>query len=338
MKQRLDRSLVILLMIGFLSLTFSCSSDDDDDDLGNWTKRSSFNEEPRSNAVAFSVGNNGYMGTGYDGDDYLGDFWKYDFDIDAWQQLADYPGMVRSSAVSFTIGNEGFVGAGYNGDINEELSDFYKYDTGSNTWIPIADYGGGPRRGAVGFSSNSHGYVGTGYDGDGDKKDFWKYDPATDTWTELLGFGGDKRREAATFKIDDKVYLCTGVNNGVYVKDFWVFDVNTEQWSSFKNLDHDDYDDDYLDIMRASAVGFSMAGRGYIACGERPGAMKTIWEYRPENNSWEQKLSFERNARQDAISFGNGERAFVSLGRNGTLYLDDTMEFFPFEWEDEDDN
>lgn len=338
MKTRINTNSFILLMIGFLMLTFSCSSDEEDDDLGNWTKRSSFNAEPRSSAASFTIGNVGYMGTGYDGDDYLSDFWKYDMNLNAWQQLADFPGIARSSAVAFVIDNTGYIGTGYNGDINDELSDFYKYDITTNTWTPIADYGGGLRRSAVGFNSNSYGYVGTGYDGDGDKKDFWKYDPATDTWTELLGFGGDKRREAVTFKIDDKVYLCTGINNGIYVNDFWSFDLTTEQWTSYKNLDHDDYDDDYLDILRSSAVGFSISGRGYIACGENYGPKSTVWEYIPENNIWDQKLSFERNARQDAISFGNGQRAFVSLGRNGTLYLDDTMEFFPFEWEDENDN
>tara|TARA_R110000796_G_C14570566_1_gene435714 strand:- start:12674 stop:13690 length:1017 start_codon:yes stop_codon:yes gene_type:complete len=338
MKEQVNKHLIIILVTGLLSLTIGCSSDDDDDDLGNWTKRSSFNEEPRSSAASFNIGNFGYMGTGYDGDDYLKDFWKYDMDIDAWQQLADFPGMERSSAVAFVINNRGYIGTGYNGDINDELSDFYKYDITTNTWTPIADFGGGLRRSAVGFSSNSHGYVGTGYDGDGDKKDFWKYDPVSDLWTELLGFGGDKRREATTFKINDKVYLCTGINNGIYVKDFWSFDLNSEKWTSYKNLDHDDYDDDYLDIMRANAVGFSLEGRGYIACGVNNGPLKTVWEYIPESNIWDQKFSFERNARQDAISFENGHRAFISLGRNGSLYLDDTMEFFPFELEDEDDN
>src|SRR5690606_32357330 len=98
MKTQIKRSALIILIIAFSSLNFSCSSDDDDDDdIGNWTKRSSFNGEPRSNAAAFSIGSTGYMGTGYDGDDYLNDFWQYHMDVDAWQQIADYPGIARSS-------------------------------------------------------------------------------------------------------------------------------------------------------------------------------------------------------------------------------------------------
>ena len=337
MKLLKERSLALFIVFGFLAFTYSCSSDDDDD-LGNWTKRSSFNDEPRSSAASFSVGNLGYMGTGYDGDDYLNDFWQYHMDGDAWQQLADFPGIGRSSAAAFAIGNTGYIGTGFNGDINDELADFYKYDIATNTWTTIADFGGADRRGAVGFGSNSKGYVGTGYDGKGDKKDFWKYDPTSDTWSELLGFGGDKRRQATTFKIGDDVYLCTGINNGIYLKDFWVFNTTSETWSPLMDLNDDDYDDENEEILRASAAGFSINGRGYIACGERGGPKKTVWEYIPELKTWDKKFSFERLARQDAITFENGERAFVSLGRNGTLYLDDMMEFFPYEWEDENDN
>ena len=58
---------------------YSCSSDDDDDeDFGNWVDRSIFDGTPRSNAAFFTIGNLGYVGTGYDGDDRLGDFWVYE--------------------------------------------------------------------------------------------------------------------------------------------------------------------------------------------------------------------------------------------------------------------
>src|SRR5690606_9217725 len=116
----------------------------------------------------------------------------------------------------------------------------------------------------------------------------------SDTWTEQFGFGGDKRREASTFKINDKVYLCTGINNGLYLSDFWVFDINNETWSSLKDLDHDDYDDENIDLLRASAVGFSIGNRGFIACGEKYGPKKTVWEYIPESQMWVKKFSFER--------------------------------------------
>tara|TARA_Y100000815_G_C13345300_1_gene501807 strand:- start:431 stop:1438 length:1008 start_codon:yes stop_codon:yes gene_type:complete len=335
MKTNNNRLRLSIFLTGLVLLTFfNCNSDDDGDELdGNWVKVSTFNEEARSSASAFTVGNVGYMATGYDGDDYYNDFWSYDFDTNSWQQLSDFPGIARSSATTFTIGTDGYVGTGYNGDSNEELADFYKFNTLTNSWTQIADFAGTARYGAVGFGSDNYGYVGTGYDGS-DKKDFWKYNPIADTWEEIFGFGGDKRREGTTFTIDNEVYLATGVSNGIYEEDFWKFNLDTEEWTVLEDIDEDD--DDY--VLRSSAVGFSINGKGYVACGEYSGSLGTVYEYNPLNESWEEKTEFELYARRDAITFNNGERAFVSLGRSGTLYLDDQMEFFPDAEQDDDDN
>ncbi|MBQ4819428.1 kelch repeat-containing protein [Aquimarina sp. MMG016] len=327
-----------IILCSFIMIT-SCSSDDDEDDkLGNWVNRSVFDGTPRSSAVSFTIDNLGYMGTGFDGDDYLSDFWVYDIEGNFWRQLADFASISvdqtqspRSSAVAFTIANEGYIGLGFDGD--NELGDFYKYDPALNEWAPITSFEGTARRGAVAFSSDTSGYVGTGFDGDNDKKDFWKYDPIADDWIELVGFGGSKRRDATSFTIEDKVYMGTGVSNGINQDDFWVFDINTEVWSPLTDLDTDDYD-----VRRSNATGFSIGNRGYIACGDTGvGIANSVWEYNPDTDFWEEKTSFEGFTRRDAISFYNDSRAFVALGRSGTLYLDDNWEFFPFEIENEDD-
>ena len=334
-RENKDFVINLLMLIVAIFSFYSCEEDDVDDEiLGNWAERSVFNNEPRSSATAFTLGNRGYMGTGYDGDDYLKDFWTYDMESDSWQQLADFPGVERSSAVSFVIGDSGYLGTGFNGDLNTELADFYRYDINTNTWAQIADFGGTPRYGTVGFESATHGYVGTGYDGDGDKKDFYKYDPSSNSWEEIYGYGGSKRRDGTTFKIGTDVYLLAGVSNGIYEEDFWVFDTTTEMWTSLTDLDDDDDDA----IIRANAVGFSLNGLGYIACGEISGVFDSVWEYDPQSQDWTEKTGFEKLARRDAVAFSNGARAFVALGRNGTLYLDDNMEFFPTQEQDDDDN
>lgn len=320
-------------MIAISSLSFyGCSSDDgDDEDLGNWIDRSVFDGSARSGATSFVIGNLGYMGTGYDGDDYLNSFWAYDMEGDYWSQKADFPGAARNAAVGFQINGAGYIGSGYDG-VNE-LDDFYSYDPAVNSWVQIASLPGTQRRSAVGFSANGYGYFGTGYDGENDMKDFWKYDPSSDSWTELEGFGGDKRRAATSFTINDIIYVGTGVANGLYLDDFWAFDPQTETWSKKSDLDEED---DYQ-ITRSNAVGFSLNGYGYFACGAQNGATNSVWEYDPSSDTWEQKTNFEGSTRQDAIAFSNGSRAFVGMGRTGTLYLDDLDEFFPFEEYDEED-
>lgn len=329
----MSRTKFQIISMTVLSLFFlsACSNDDEDDELGNWIDRSVFDGSPRSSVSGFTIGNTGYMGVGYDGDDYLSSFWSYDIDGDYWSQKADFPGSARNAAVGFQVDGTGYIGSGYDG--LDELDDFYAYNPSANTWSQIASLPTTPRRSAVAFGINGYGYFGTGFDGDNDRKDFWKYNPSTDTWEELVGFGGDKRRDAVTFTIGDQVYLGTGVSNGIYLDDFWVFDATTETWS--KKLDLDEEDD--YSIVRSNAVAFTLNGYGYIACGAASGALNSVWEYDSGTDTWELKTSFEGTTRQDAIAFSNGSRAFVGLGRSGTLYLDDLDEFFPFaEYDDED--
>ena len=314
-----------------LVLTTACSNDDEEEDVGNWINRSVFDGSPRSGTAAFTINNTGYIGAGYDGDNYLTSVWAYDIEGDYWSQKADFPGVARNAAVGFEINGTGYIGSGYDG-LNE-LNDFYSYDPVTNTWTEIAEFPSTPRRNAVAFGVNGYGYFGTGFDGENDRKDFWKYDPSSNSWAELQGFGGNKRRAATTFTIDGMVYLGTGVSNGVNLDDFWVFDPSTENWSKKSDLDKEDE----YDIVRSNSVGFSLNGYGYIACGLTSGSVNTVWEYDPLTDSWEKKTSFEGSTRQDAVAFSNSSRAFVGLGRTGSLYLDDLDEFLPFdEYDDED--
>jgi len=322
----------ILLGLFCISIAFaSCSSDDEEGDRGNWEQRSIFDGIPRSSAISFTIDNKGYMGTGYDGDDYMSDFWVYDIDGDFWSQKANFPGTPRSSAIGFSLDGKGYMGTGYDGD--NELSDFWEYDPNANSWTQKADFGGGVRRGASSFAINNTGYIGTGYDGDNDKKDFWKYNPSTNAWEELVGFGGEKRRDAATFIANEKVYLGTGISNGLYKNDFWEFDPITEIWTRKLDLNEEE---EYV-ISRSNAVGFSINGLGYIAAGYAGSALGDIWEYSPNSDTWEEISSLEATLRQDPVSFSNGSRAFVLLGRTGSLYLDDNYELFPQEEFNEDD-
>lgn len=322
------------IFIPILLLILSgCSSDDDDTSRGNWIVRSVFDGSPRSSATAFSIANKGYMGTGYDGDDYRKDFWEYNMDGDYWTQKADFPGIPRSSASSFSIGTKGYLGLGYDGDTATELADFYEYDPAGNSWVQKNDFAGGIRREAVSFSVGDSGYIGTGFDGDNDKKDFWKYDPTTDQWEEVIGYGGAKRRDATVFVINDKAYIGTGVSNGIYLSDFWQFDPANDTWTRKKDLDEED---DYS-IERSNATAFTINGLGYVSCGYNLGATSTTWEYDPSSDNWESITNLEASIRQDPISFSNGTRGLVLLGRSGSLYLDDAFELFPQEDYDEDD-
>jgi N-acetylneuraminic acid mutarotase len=131
-----------------------------------WTRKSDLgfylpnSPPPRSEGVGFSVGNKGFVGLGYDGTNYLNDFWEYDPVADLWTQKADFQGGTRGGAVAFSIGSFGYVGTGFN--VNGQFKDFWQYDTAANTWQAKSDFQGGLRKFAVGFSINNKGYIGTG--------------------------------------------------------------------------------------------------------------------------------------------------------------------------------
>ncbi|HRH38334.1 MAG TPA: kelch repeat-containing protein, partial [Flavobacteriales bacterium] len=60
-----------------------------------WTQRTSCPGAARKDAVGFSIGNKGYMATGWAGSNIYNDVWEYDPVNDAWTQKASMPGLGR---------------------------------------------------------------------------------------------------------------------------------------------------------------------------------------------------------------------------------------------------
>jgi N-acetylneuraminic acid mutarotase len=308
----------------------SCKKDKTAPLVGNWVEQSDFEGVARSSAVSFTIGNIGYVGTGYDGEDRLTDFWSYDPDRNSWTQIAVFPGTPRNAAVGFSAAGKGFVGTGYDGDA--KLKDFWRYDPGTNAWDSVTAPGGpSARYGAVAFSIDNIGYVGTGYDGNY-LKDFWAYNPANNTWAQKNSFGGSKRRNAVGFVIDGKGYICTGINNGVYEDEFYMYDPASDSWTAKRkiaNVSDQTYDDDYT-IVRSNAVALVIGGKAYIATGSYSSLRQDVWEYEPVSDLWTSKSNFEGSTRTDAVSFSTESgRGYVVTGKSSSSQFDDIWEFMP---------
>lgn len=325
----IKKSKIIFLIISVFSLV-ACNSSDDEDEYGNWVESSSFDGNSRGNAVSFTIGNKGYLVTGYDGDDYLSDTWEYNSEGNYWVPKAKFPGKARSGAVGFSINGKGYIGTGYDGD--DELKDFWEYNPDTDTWTQKADFGGTARYGAIGFSVNGHGYIGTGYDGS-EKKDFWKYDATNDTWEQIFGFSGEKRQNGSVFVINNVAYIGLGIHNGSNETDFFSF--NGSEWKKLNDLE--DYNDDDEDIYLSSSVGFSINGKGYFATGLSSSVTNECWVYEPSSDTWDKVPNFEGTARRDASAFTFENKAFVMMGRSSSYYFDDIWEFRPNELQDDDD-
>ncbi len=333
MKQRL------LFAFFALSLFFTgCSSSDGLD--GNWIKGSSFEGRPRGGAVSFVIGDNVYLGTGYDGKDALNTFYKYSLQ-EGWSKIADFPGTARREAVAFTINGKGYVGTGVDEEDNR-LADFYEYTPESDSWVKVAnDFAGGARQNAVAFSINNIGYVGTGYgwqEGEDrlNLKDFYKFENGT--WTKIA-FDGEKSRNATAFVIKDKAYVVSGENSGKYV---WEYDPakvseTTNGWTSKKYLDDNNNREK---VQRTEAVSFVISDKGYIVTGKLGGYSREVWEYEPTRDEWVERTSLENeiSSREDAVAFTLDNRGFFSTGNASGRYLDDTWEFDPTMKETDTDN
>jgi N-acetylneuraminic acid mutarotase len=96
-----------------------------------WTEREEFPGKGRYDAVGFSLGENGYMGSGWDGDSARSDFYRYTPFNNSWEQRARYLGEARYAAVGegIVLNNgtvfKGYLGTGWNG--SEYFDDFWHY-------------------------------------------------------------------------------------------------------------------------------------------------------------------------------------------------------------------
>ena len=298
---------LILGIIGFCINTFA--------QTGNfWTKKNDFLGGKRERAVAFSIGDYGYLGTGVDtAEVILKDFWQYDPASDSWTQKADVPGSPRRDAVAFVADNKGYVGTGIDNDESfsgTKLKDFWEYDPTTNTWLQIADYPGVGGNGvyfATAFSVDSKGYVCCGKIGPNSySNQLWEYKPSINQWTQRANFPGGVRYQLSSFTVGYDAFVGLGANQDVFKKDFWKYNAGTNQWTAIADLPASE---------RGSACTFTIGSRGYVCLGSDGGLLDDLWEYNPVSNYWAVRATFGGSERKNAIGFAVGGKAYVGTGK-----------------------
>ncbi len=287
---------------------------------GTWTQKANFGGKGTFNAVGFSIGDKGYIGTGYDyvHDVFHKDFWQYNPITDSWTQRADFGGVARYGAVGFSIGSKGYIGTGYTGIFPSYLEkDFWEYDPSSNSWTQKADFGGLARTDAVGFSIDGKGYIGTGTAFGTSMKDFWEYSPETNTWLQKLDCGGPPRFWASGFSIGSKGYVGMGLDGSSGINDLWEYDPNLNTWLLKASLE----------FGTMIAVSFAIGDKGYIGTGS--GYSTQFHEYDPKTNAWTQKADFAGAGREYATGFSIGTKGYIGTGWLGSTDTKDFWEYTP---------
>ena len=151
----------------------------------------------RYNAVAFTIGNYGYVGTGNNGS-WLNDFWKFDPSSNSWSSIGTV-GYKREGAVVFTdpLDTAAYLVTGGNNGSVSTVNDFWRYSP-ANGWQRLRnvtntstdnyddDYTDIVREYAVAFVMPNNGvwkaYLTNGTNGSPIGKT-WEYDFKTDLWT-----------------------------------------------------------------------------------------------------------------------------------------------------------
>jgi hypothetical protein len=260
---------------------------------------------PRYSAVAFSVGGQGYVGTGTNGTIAFSDFWHYDPAVNRWNQVSSIGDVLngpspRFDAVAFGIESVGYGYVGTGNNFLGYLKDFWQYDPVKDQWTEKESYDGTKRTAAIAFVYQNKGFIVTGLGTGGVAvNDFWRFDPALPDSTAWF------------------------------------------QLRHITNYSPEAFDDSYTTIARWNGVGFVMTGvhsdgggdKAYITTGINGSLYTWTWEYDLGNDLWTEKTPFEKSARQGAVGFSLQNRGFVGLGISGGTNFEDLNEWFPDEME-----
>ncbi|MGB1102146.1 MAG: kelch repeat-containing protein [Crocinitomicaceae bacterium] len=284
------------------------------EDENDWDKKASFGGLKREKAIAFSVGNYGYVGMGVDTAEVTHkDLWQYNPTTNTWTQVASLPGSERRNAIAFSIENKGYVGTGFshdNSEIGHKLKDLWSYDPILNSWDSLAAYPGGGDTGiyqATAFSALGKAYVACGKIGsDNYITEVWQYDPVTDEWTPRTPFPGGNRYQLVSFVVENKAYVGLGTDHDIFRKDFYEYDPVTNTWETAPELPGSE---------RAQGSAFSIGSKGFVVFGSDGGYKDELWEFNYYTQTWTARAPFPGGGRKHAIAFSIADTGYAGLGK-----------------------
>jgi N-acetylneuraminic acid mutarotase len=248
-----------------------------DPSTNSWSRMASLNVKngARIGAVAFTIGNIAYVGTGFtdSSKSLLRDFYAYNAETNQWSQKASLP-FALAYATAFSINGKGYIGTG-GGDMNGtapggSLKEFYEYDPTNDTWTQISNnYPGTSRIGAMSFVYNNIAYVVGGSTIDlttnaepnsaSYPKDFYSYDG--NSWKQLKSIDNNIAREGVAFVINNTAYLTGGDGVTTNAQSTWSYNISNDQWQQVASFPRNN--------KLFKMIGFSINNKGYVGGGEQ---------------------------------------------------------------------
>ena len=242
----------------------------------------------------------------------------------------------RTLAAGFELNGEGYVACGLSAgrqNFRNSMNDVYRYNPVNGTWNRVADCGVSGRAGATSFSVGGKAYVGMGYIQTNSStviylKDLWEYNSLTNVWTQKADMGSSGRHSPFSFVIGNYGFVgCGSSDNAPLIRfDFWRYNPATNTWLQMASLTSTQ--------ARYGASGFSIGGKGYVACGYKGtlgGPSKDLLEYDTTSNLWTTKAVMPADAPARIFSRGftlNGKGYVAGGNDNGpSFYFNDCYEY-----------
>ncbi len=259
-----------------------------------WTTKTKFPGEHRSEFVIFIIDNKAFIGSGsnstFTAGEYIReaerDFWEYNFLTDQWTKKADFLGENTNDVTSFVANGKGYVVGGYYDDPNKEngyprtdSKQFWEYDPLADRWSRKTDFPAA-RSGAASIAFNGKVYLGGGnltfYRLTAD--DYWSYDPVADRWTEEANFTEQLPLHhhgygnCSFFSIDNTLYFMATYRD-VYLKKY--------------DTIHDLWEDEDIELPKNWENGIDIVSgkqKAFFYAGQQPGydgGPVEVWEFTP---------------------------------------------------------
>ena len=136
---------------------------------------------------------------------------------------------------------------------------------------------------------------------------------AQNTWVRRDSVNGPPRGAAASFELNGEAFVVGGVDVEEFKRKMYSYDLDQDDWDDELSLGGETGSG----LERASAVGFSGGGYGFVALGTGPSSpLKDTWRYTPESDSWTQVADYLGSARIGAVAFVIDNIAYVGTGQD----------------------
>lgn len=195
-----------------------------------WIQKDDFAGGVRADAVAFNIGNYGYVGTGVgESSSEKNDFYRFDPTAakgSQWTKSQSISGDKRIGATVFVNNSKAYVCTGTSN--SSVIYTMYEYDPTKDSWtekikLNDDDNWNITRKNASSFVLDGKGYVCVG-ESSGTLKTVWEYDIAGNTWVQKTDFEGSARTKACGFTLGSKAFIVGGQSgSSYYLDDVWEF-------------------------------------------------------------------------------------------------------------------